>query len=683
MNNVERAQHLRAEIARYDHHYYVLDAPLVPDAEYDRLFRELQALEAAHPELQTPDSPTLRVGGAVLAAFAPVRHTVPMLSIRTETDVEASGAFAFDARIRRELRLTELDPPIEYSAELKFDGLAISLRYEDGLLVRAATRGDGENGEDVTANVRTVGDIPLRLRGEEARALPKVLEVRGEIYMRRADFLRFNLEAEARGEKTLVNPRNAAAGSIRQLDSKIAATRPLAFFAYGLGEYEGWSIPETHAGVLNALACFGLPVCAERAVLQGPQALADFHARIGARRGDLPFDIDGVVYKVNRLDLQAELGYVSREPRWAVAHKYPAEEACTEVLGIDIQVGRTGALTPVARLAPVFVGGVTVTNATLHNEDEVRRKDVRVGDTVVVRRAGDVIPEVVRMLPERRPIMAPEFVLPKTCPVCGSHVVRGADEAVARCSGGLFCPAQRKQALLHFAARRAMDIEGLGEKLVEQLVDADIVRTPADLYRLGLLALANLERMAEKSASNLLEAIERSKTTTLARFIFALGIRNVGESTARDLARHFGALDALLEADETALLAVPDVGPIVAQCLLQFLAEPHNREVIEQLRAAGIVFPEGEGEAAELGPLAGKTLVLTGTLPQLARDEAKALIEAAGGKVSGSVSRKTHYVVAGSEAGSKLAKAQELAVPIIDEAQLRILLNLPEGDTTP
>ena len=683
MNNVERAQHLRAEIARYDHHYYVLDAPLVPDAEYDRLFRELQALEVAHPELQTPDSPTLRVGGAVLAAFAPVRHTVPMLSIRTETDVEASGAFAFDARIRRELRLTELDPPIEYSAELKFDGLAISLRYEDGLLVRAATRGDGENGEDVTANVRTVGDIPLRLRGEEASALPKVLEVRGEIYMRRADFLRFNLEAEARGEKTLVNPRNAAAGSIRQLDSKIAATRPLAFFAYGLGEYEGWSIPETHAGVLDALACFGLPVCAERAVLQGPQALADFHARIGARRGDLLFDIDGVVYKVNRLDLQAELGYVSREPRWAVAHKYPAEEACTEVLGIDIQVGRTGALTPVARLAPVFVGGVTVTNATLHNEDEVRRKDVRVGDTVVVRRAGDVIPEVVRMLPERRPIMAPEFVLPKTCPVCGSHVVRGADEAVARCSGGLFCPAQRKQALLHFAARRAMDIEGLGEKLVEQLVDADIVRTPADLYRLGLLALANLERMAEKSASNLLEAIERSKTTTLARFIFALGIRNVGESTARDLARHFGALDALLEADEAALLAVPDVGPIVAQCLLQFLAEPHNREVIEQLRAAGIVFPEGEGEAAELGPLAGKTLVLTGTLPQLARDEAKALIEAAGGKVSGSVSRKTHYVVAGSEAGSKLAKAQELAVPIIDEAQLRILLNLPEGDTTP
>ena len=680
MNEAERAQQLRAEIACYDHHYYVLDAPLVPDAEYDRLFRELQAIEAAHPELRTPDSPTLRVGGAVLAAFAPVRHAVPMLSIRTETDTEASGAFTFDARIRRELRLAEDDPQIEYNAELKFDGLAISLRYENGLLVRGATRGDGENGEDVTENVRTVGEIPLRLHGE---TVPEVLEVRGEIYMRRADFLRFNAKAEARGEKTLVNPRNAAAGSIRQLDSRLAAARPLAFFAYGLGEVQGWSLPPTHAGVLDALAGFGLPVSAERAVLCGPQALADFHARVGARRSDLPFDIDGVVYKVNRLDLQAALGYVSREPRWAVAHKYPAEEACTEVLGIDVQVGRTGALTPVARLAPVFVGGVTVTNATLHNEDEVRRKDVRIGDTVVVRRAGDVIPEIVRMLPERRPIMAPEFVLPKVCPVCGSHVVRAADEAVARCSGGLFCPAQRKQALLHFAARRAMDIEGLGEKLVEQLVDAGIVRTPADLYRLGLLALANLERMAEKSAGNLLEAIARSKETTLARFIFALGIRNVGESTARDLARHFGALDALLEADEAALLAVPDVGPIVAQSIMQFLAEPHNREVIEQLRAAGIVFPEGVGTAAELGPLVGKTLVLTGTLPHLARDDAKALIEAAGGKVSGSVSRKTHYVVAGNEAGSKLAKAQELAVPIIDEAQLRILLNLPEGDTTP
>ncbi len=676
MSLAQYANQLREVIARYDHHYYVLDAPLVPDAEYDRLFRELQALETEHPELRTPDSPTQRVGGAVLSAFAAVRHAVPMLSIRTETDVEASGAFAFDARIRRELSLTEAAPPIEYNAELKFDGLAINLRYENGVLVRAATRGDGENGEDVTENVRTVGAIPLRL---SAIKPPAILEVRGEIYMRRADFERYNARAEQQGDKTLVNPRNGAAGSIRQLDSRVAAARPLSFFAYGLGECQGWSLPATHSGVLDALAAFGLPVCAERAVLHGPQALADFHARIGRQRSDLPFDIDGVVYKVNRLQLQTELGYVSREPRWAVAHKYPAEEACTEVLGIDVQVGRTGALTPVARLSPVFVGGVTVTNATLHNEDEVRRKDVRVGDTVVVRRAGDVIPEVVRILPERRQIFAPEFVLPKACPVCGSHVVRAAEEAIARCSGGLFCPAQRKQALLHFASRRAMDIEGLGEKVVEQLVDAGIVRTPADLYRLGLLALVNLERMAEKSAGNLLEAITRSKSTSLGRFIFSLGIRNVGETTARDLARHFGSLDALLAADESILIKVPDVGPVVAKSILEFLAEPHNLEVIEQLRAAGITFPENDGLAASIGPLTGKTLVLTGTLPSLTRDEAKSLIEAAGGKVSGSVSRKTDYLVAGSEAGSKLIKAQELAVTVIDEAQLRSLLSSATG----
>ena len=679
MGVIERAKQLREEIARYDYHYYVLDAPLVPDAEYDRLFRELQSLEAEHPGLRTADSPTLRVGGVALSAFGAVQHRLPMLSIRTETDTEDSGAIAFDARIRRELRLADEAPPIEYSAELKFDGLAISLRYEHGVLVRAATRGDGETGEDVTENIRTVGAIPLRLSSVSP---PAVLEVRGEIYMRRADFARYNAQAEQRGEKTLVNPRNAAAGSIRQLDSRVAASRPLAFFAYGLGECVGWEIPETHAGILDALVALGLPVCTERGVLHGSQALADFHSRVGALRGELPFDIDGVVYKVNRLDLQRALGFVSREPRWAVAHKYPAEEACTEVLGIDIQVGRTGALTPVARLAPVFVGGVTVTNATLHNEDEVRRKDVRIGDTVVVRRAGDVIPEVVRVLPERRPILAPEFVLPRTCPVCGSHVVRTEEEAVARCSGGLFCPAQRKQALLHFASRRAMDIEGLGDKLVEQLVDAGIVRTPADLYRLGLQALANLERMADKSAGNLLEAISRSKNTTLARFIFALGIRNVGESTARDLARHFGSLDALLDADEAALLRVPDVGPVVAQCLLQFIGEPHNREVIEQLLAAGIVFPEGAGLAVQSGPLEGKTLVITGTLPALTRDEAKALIEAAGGKVSGSVSRKTDYVLAGEEAGSKLIKARELAIPVIDEAQLRILLSpTPPADS--
>lgn len=671
MNVGERARELRAEIEKHNHQYYVLDAPLISDADYDHLFRELQALEAAHPELLTPDSPTQRVGGKALDMFKPVRHAVPMLSIRTETDIEATGAYAFDARVRKELAFGESDPPVEYAAELKFDGLAINLRYENGVLVCAATRGDGETGEDVTANVRTIGQIPLRLRTDLP---PQVLEVRGEIYMKRADFERFNANAQLAGEKMLVNPRNGAAGSIRQLDPRIAAHRPLSFFAYGLGEVVSWRFPETHSGVLDALSALGFPVCVERAVVSGPQALAEFHESMGRRRPLLPFDIDGVVYKVNSLELQTRMGFVSREPRWAVAHKYPAEEASTEVLGIDIQVGRTGALTPVARLAPVFVGGVTVTNATLHNEDEVRRKDVRIGDTVVVRRAGDVIPEVVRVVPEKRPIMAPEFVMPAKCPVCGSHVVKAEDEAVARCSGGLYCPAQRKQALIHFASRRAMDIEGLGDKLVEQLVDSDIVRTPADLYRMGLMALVGLERMAEKSATNLLAAIEKSKQTTLARLIYALGIRNVGETTAKDLARHFGSLDRLIAASDEEWLQVNDVGPVVVQCLRQFLSESHNLEVIEQLRAAGIAWLEGEPQRTAAGSLAGKVFVLTGTLPALSREEAKALIESAGGKVSGSVSKKTDYVVAGEEAGSKLEKAQALGVAVIDEAQLRTLL---------
>ncbi|MCK6406364.1 MAG: NAD-dependent DNA ligase LigA [Rhodocyclaceae bacterium] len=672
----DRARALRAEIERLDHHYYVLDAPLVPDAEYDRLFRELQALEARHPELATPDSPTQRVGGKVLPAFAPVRHAVPMLSIRTETDTEASGAFNFDARVRRELKLAEGDPPVEYAAELKFDGLAISLRYEHGVLVQAATRGDGETGEDVTGNVRTVGQVPLRLFG----SAPPVLEVRGEIYMKRADFERFNQRALAAGEKTLVNPRNGAAGSIRQLDSKVAASRPLSFFAYGLGEVSGWELPTTHSGVLDALAAFGFPVCAERAVLQGAPALADFHAAIAAKRAALPFDIDGVVYKVNALALQQQLGFVTREPRWAVAHKYPAEEALTTLLDIEVQVGRTGAITPVARLAPVFVGGVTVTNATLHNQDEIDRKDVRIGDTVIVRRAGDVIPEVVGPVLDRRIGEPPRFDLLArfpVCPVCGSHVVRGEDEAVARCTGGLFCPAQRKQALLHFASRRAMDIEGLGDKLVDQLVDAAIVRTPADLYKMGLLGmsmLAGLERMGEKSAQNLLAAIERSRNTTLARFVYALGIRNVGEATAKDLARHFGSLDRLLAADEAALTQVPDVGPIVARSIVAFFAEAHNLQVIGDLRAAGVHWTEGEAQATVAGCLAGKVFVLTGTLPTLSRDEAKAMIEAEGGKVSGSVSKKTDYVLAGSEAGSKLDKAQALGVPVLDEEGFREML---------
>jgi DNA ligase (NAD+) len=676
-----RAAALRREIERHNYAYYVLDQPLVPDAEYDRLFRELQALEAEHPELVTPDSPTQRVGGKPLDAFPKIRHAVPMLSIRTETDTEASGAQAFDTRVRKELGLGESDPPVEYAAELKFDGLAINLRYEHGVLVQAATRGDGETGEDVTQNIRTVHAIPLRLNTEAPAA---VLEVRGEVFMRRDDFERYNEKQRDACKPTLVNPRNGAAGSIRQLDPAIAAQRPLSFFAYGLGEVQGWALPPTHSATLDALENLGVPVCVERITGAGVAALIGFHDDIAARRDRLLFDIDGVVYKVNRLDLQRELGFVTREPRWAVAHKFPAQEQLTTVLGIDVQVGRTGALTPVARLAPVFVGGVTVTNATLHNQDEIDRKDVRVGDAVIVRRAGDVIPEVVATALDRRPVPEPpRFNILKSypvCPECGSHVVRLEGEAAVRCTGGLYCPAQRKQALLHFAGRRAMDIEGLGDKLVDQLVDRGLVHSPADVYGLGLDTLAGLERMAEKSAANLLAAIEASKRTTLARFIFALGIRNVGETTAKDLARHFGSLDRLLAATEADLLDVRDIGPIVAQSIVQFFAEPHNLEVVNRLRAAGVHWPESTGLQQSAGILAGKTLVLTGTLPTLTRDAVKEKIEAAGGKVAGSVSKKTDYVVAGEEAGSKLAKAQELGVPILDEAGLLVLLEPDNED---
>jgi DNA ligase (NAD+) len=678
MDAAERVVALRREIERHNHAYYVLDAPTVPDAEYDRLFRELQALEAEHPGLVTADSPTQRVGGKPLPEFAQVRHAVAMLSIRTETDTEPTGAIAFDARVRRELGLAEGDAPVEYAAELKFDGLAINLRYEDGILVQAATRGDGETGEDVTQNIRTMRRIPLRLQG----AAPPLLEVRGEAFMSRPDFERYNEKQRALGRATLVNPRNGAAGSIRQLDPAMAAGRPLSFYAYGLGETRGWDVPATHAGVLDALAACGLPVCEHRAVVRGADGLIAFHGRMREIRDALPFDIDGVVYKVNSLALQQRLGFVTREPRWAVAHKYPAEEALTTVEAIEVQVGRTGAITPVARLAPVFVGGVTVTNATLHNEAEARRKDVRIGDTVVVRRAGDVIPEVVSVVLDKRPMkdlfggeaLHAAFELPKTCPVCNSAIEKPEDEAIARCAGGLVCPAQRKQALLHFAGRRALDIEGLGDKLVEQLVDNAIVKTPADLYKLGLLAMANLERMAEKSAGNILVAIGKSRQTTLARFIFALGIRNVGEATAKDLARHFGNLDVLMAADIDSLQQVPDVGPVVAASIVRFFAEAHNVEVIEQLRAAGVHWLEGEPAAVVSSPIAGKTFVLTGTLPTLTRDEAKDMIEALGGKVAGSVSKKTDYVVAGAEAGSKLDKAQALGVTILDEAQFRELL---------
>ncbi|MCA3241674.1 MAG: NAD-dependent DNA ligase LigA [Rubrivivax sp.] len=674
----DRAALLRQQLHHHAHRYYVLDAPEIPDAEYDRLFAELQALEASHPALRSADSPTQRVIGQVLDGLAPVRHAAPMLSIQTETDTRPEGARAFDARVRRELELTDEAPAVAYAAELKFDGLAINLRYEAGVLVQATTRGDGETGEDVTQNIRTIGQIPLRLQGA-ADALPAVLEVRGEVYMRRDDFERLNAQQRERGEKTYVNPRNTAAGAVRQLDPAVTAARPLSFYAYGLGEAVGLPTFARHSELISWLQQRGLPVNERRRVCEGADELVAFHRAVEAERDALPFDIDGVVYKLDRLDWQRRLGFKSREPRWAVAHKFPAQEQATRLNGIDIQVGRTGKLTPVAKLEPVFVGGTTVSNATLHNLFELRRKGVRVGDAVIVRRAGDVIPEVVGRMPGERAAYVPNFRMPSACPVCASPVKREQGSLEHRCTGGLFCAAQRKQALLHFAGRRAMDIEGLGDKLVDQLVEAGLVRTLPELYTLGIAKLSALERMADKSAANLLAGLEKSKQTTLARFLFALGIRHVGESTAKDLARHFGQLDALMDASVEQLLQVNDVGPIVAESVQQFFAQPHHREVIERLRAAGIHWPEATIDADQPKPLAGQTLVLTGTLPSMGRDEAQALIEAAGGKVSGSVSKKTSYVVAGAEAGSKLAKAQELGVPVLDEAGLRALLAPAHG----
>ncbi len=666
----QQAADLRTQLHHHAHLYYVLDAPVLPDVEYDRLFQQLQTLEAAHPELLTPDSPTQRIIGRVLAGFLPVRHTVAMLSIRTETDTTASGATRFDERVRRELGLAPEAPAVKYNAELKFDGLAINLRYEHGVLVQAATRGDGETGEDVTQNIRTLGQIPLRLKGQA----PPVLEVRGEVYMRRDDFERLNQSQRDKGEKTYINPRNTAAGAVRQLDPAITALRPLSFFAYGLGDVQGWAQPATHSATLDALALFGVSVCADRAVVQGADGLVAFHAAMGDKRDALPFDIDGVVYKVNDIALQQRMGFVTREPRWAVAHKYPAQEQMTRLNGIEIQVGRTGKLTPVAKLEPVFVGGTTVSNATLHNVFELRRKGVRVGDIVIVRRAGDVIPEVVGRVPGARDSYVGNFRMPRRCPVCGSRVMRERGGMDHRCTGGLFCAAQRKQALLHFAGRRAMDIEGLGDKLVDQLVDSGLIRTLPELYTLGVAKLTALERLGEKSAANLVAGLEKSKQTSFARFLYALGIRHVGETTAKDLAKHFGGIDRLMAAGVDELLQVNDVGPIVAQSIRAFFDQPHNVEVVEQLRAAGVQWPE---QAAALGPqpLAGKTLVLTGTLPTLSRDDAKALVEAAGGKVVGSVSKKTSYVVAGAEAGSKLDKARELGVVVVDEDGLRELLH--------
>ncbi len=802
LETAQRAQQLREELNRYGYEYYVLDQPSVPDAEYDRLFQALQALEVAHPELKTADSPTQRVGGAVLPQFLPVTHVVPMLSIRTETDVTAQGALAFDASVRKELDLNASEPAIEYAAELKFDGLAISLRYEDGVLVQAATRGDGATGEDVTQNIRTIQQIPLRLRASQgAQSLPhwpKVLEVRGEVYMRRDDFEKLNARQSELGEKTFVNPRNTAAGAVRQLDPKIAAERPLSFYGYGLGAIEGWDLqPNTHSGVLDALAEFGFPVCDIREVVQGGQGLVAYHQRVAQLRDTLPFDIDGVVYKVNSLELQRQLGFRTREPRWAVAHKYPAQEALTVVEAIDVQVGRTGALTPVARLAPVFVGGVTVTNATLHNQDEIDRKDVRLGDTVVVRRAGDVIPEVVSVVIERRPMVEvsgadlfdtklaakyPAYRLPEQCPVCGSHAVREAGEAVTRCTGGLICAAQRKEAVRHFASRRMMDIDGLGERYIDNLVDLGYVTSLADLYRLTLDDFLAMKRRADerdgvtpesvkagqvtsKWAENLLAGIAASKRPPLARFIFALGIRHVGESTAKTLADWLGSLARIRHAPAPLLRVLPDIGSTVAAALAEFLAEPHNQQVIDDFLALGVE-PQGEhaphpalrekltpaamlaaleipkltaarcnalarsltdladlhgfslgrlqdaglpldvaqslmawlatpaaqvlaqldalrtellaalpeADAVAQGVLMGKTVVLTGTLPTLSRDEAKAMVEAAGGKVSGSVSKKTDFVVAGEAAGSKLQKAEELGVTVLSEEDLIQLL---------
>ena len=781
-----RAAWLRKELNRHSYAYHVLDAPTIPDAEYDNLFRELQALEEAHPALVCDDSPTQRVGGAPLGQFEQVTHTVPMLSLGN--GFEDDDIVAFDRRVREGLEDKGLPPgeEVEYSTELKFDGLAINLRYEDGLLVQAATRGDGATGENVTANIRTVYDIPLRLHTEHP---PKVLDIRGEVLMFKADFAKMNARQRDAGLKEFANPRNAAAGSLRQLDSRVTAQRALRFFAYGIGTLEGATMPATHSALLDWYGTLGVNVCKERAIVRGADGLLSFFRQIGQKRPHLPYEIDGVVYKVNRFDQQTALGFVSRAPRFALAHKFPAEEAMTLLLGIEVQVGRTGAITPVARLAPVFVGGVTVTKATLHNEDEVRRKDIRIGDTVIVRRAGDVIPEVLGCVAEMRPADAAEFVMPTVCPICGSAIVRTEDEAIARCSGGwVKCSAQRKGAVQHFVSRRAMDVEGIGDQLVEQLVDRCLVTTVADLYRLDLTSLAELDRMGEKSAQNVLGALEKSKRTTLARFIYALGIRHVGESTAKELARHFGNRNALLLASERQLLDVSDIGPTVARSIIQFFSEPRyprhrvkqvklpsaargrgaggkgcagtrknkrqgckkklkskekstsrcqapslpaplpqagvgsiascrlqhfdydhngnrrrvhsaplfdydcncnrrrvcnaplfadgpsiNRKTIEKLIEAGIYFSE-DSFGNNNKPLLGKTFVLTGTLPNLTRDQAAQMIEEQGGKVSGSVSKKTSYVVAGEEAGSKLAKAEELGVPILDGAGLHQLL---------
>ena len=661
----QRLDALREEINRHNYLYYVLDAPEVPDSEYDRLLVELNEVEQQHPELITADSPTQRVGATPLDSFAEVQHEVPMLSLGnafSDEDMED-----FDKRIREGVEKES----INYAAEPKLDGLAISLLYENGVLARAATRGDGRTGEDVTLNIRTIDAIPLKLRGKD---FPSLLEVRGEVVMPKAGFEKLNKIQLEKGEKPFVNPRNAAAGSLRQLDPKITATRPLSFYSYGVGLIEGLTLPGKHSQIMEKLKSWGMRINPESKVVKGIKGCHAYYEKLAEKRNDLPDEIDGIVYKVDDIEQQNIMGFVSRAPRWAIARKFPAQEEMTRLLAIDIQVGRTGALTPVARLDPVFVGGVTVSNATLHNQDEIDRLDVRIGDTVIVRRAGDVIPQVVSVVKSKREGKPRRFHLPETCPVCGSETARFDDEAVTFCTGGLYCEAQRKQAIKHFASRRAMNIDGLGDKLVEQLVDEGLINTIADLYHLKVEQLVQLERSGEKSAKNLVASLEKSKATSLARFVFALGIHSIGETTAQTLANHFTTLENIMNADEEQLLVVADVGPIVAENVMTFFKQAHNLEVVEQLLAVGIHWPEIKKKSADEQPLAGKTFVVTGTLETMGRNDAKAALQELGAKVSGSVSKKTDYVVVGENPGSKATKAQELGITLLDEKALTDLL---------
>jgi len=664
---IQQVNDLRDKINHHNYRYYVLDDPEIPDSEFDKIFRELQSLEKQYPDLVTPDSPTQRVGAPPVKAFGEVRHKVPMLSL--------ANAFEEDELISFGKRISEIVgkkiDEMEFIAEPKLDGLAISLRYENGKLVQGATRGDGERGEDVSQNIRTIKSIPLLLVGKN---VPAVLEVRGEVFMSKKGFRDLNQSQENAGAKTFANPRNAAAGSLRQLDSSITATRPLEFYAYGVGEVTNGTVGKTQEELLDNLKQWGIRISPEVKVVKGITGCLDYYHRITPRREKLGYEIDGVVYKVNSFSQQEELGFVSRAPRWAIAHKFPAQEAFTVIKAIDVQVGRTGILTPVARLEPVEVGGVTVTNATLHNQDEIERLDVRVGDTVMIYRAGDVIPKVASVVKDRRPKKTRPFKMPAKCPECGAEVERIEDEAATRCTGGLFCPAQRKNSIKHFNSRRAMDIDGVGDKLVDQLVEKDLIHDAADQYLLTAKQLASLERMADKSADNVIKALEKSKSTTLARFIYALGIRDVGEATAQNLAQYFADLDAVMKADEEGLQEVPDIGPIVAHHIVSFFKQKHNKDVIKKLRKAGVHWPAVKGSVSSDSKVSGKIMVITGTLASMKRDELKEKLQELGAKVTGSVSKNTDYVVVGDDPGSKFDKAQKLGIKILDEKEVLKLI---------